>query len=113
MRQNKAIFVTILVSMMLAAIDACLYILYNPAFVVLTGAVVAYGLLRGAFDFCHWLSKPDPEPKHLTKKVAPTEAPAADGVYDWADDEELADDSPTVRDNGRDAAIMRVLDENV
>lgn len=113
MKLRKAIFVTVLVSAMLAVIDACLYILCNPAFIALTGAVVVYGLLRGACDFYHWLSKPDPEPKHLTKKVTPTEAPAPEGVYDWADDEELVDEPQQARNAGKDAAIMRVLDEEV
>lgn len=113
MKLRKAIFVTILVVVMLAVIDACLCILCNPAFIALTGSVVVYGLLRGACDFYHWLSKPDPAPKRLTKQAALAEAAASEGVYDWADDEDLVDSPQPARNSGKDAAIMRVLDEEV
>lgn len=114
MKLRKAIFVTVLVSVMLAVIDACLYILCNPAFIALTGAVVVYGLLRGATDFCYWLSKPEPATKHLAKKQPhvsdePTGEP--NGVYAWAANEELEEKAPT--DPDKTAAMMRVLDEEV
>ena len=114
MKLRKAIFVTILVAVMLAVIDTCLYILCNPCFAVLTGSAVVYGFLRGAVDFCRWLCKPEPAPKHLAKKQppvadAPNEEP--NEVYDWANDDELEDRAPV--DPDKTAAMMRVLEEDL
>lgn len=108
MKLRKAIFVTFLVVVMLTAIDTFLYILNNPGFTVLTGAIIVYSSSRAACDFCRWLCKTEPAPKHLTKQAAVSE-----GVYDWADDEDLVDSPQPARNNGKDAAIMRVLDEEV
>lgn len=114
MKLRKAIFVTILVAVMLAVIDTCLYILCNPCFAVLTGSVVVYGFLRGAVDFCRWLCKPEPAPKHLAKKQPHvTDEPNAEPneVYDWANDDELEDKAPV--DPDKTAAMMRVLEEDL
>lgn len=59
MKKNKAIFVTVLMSIMLIAIDAFLYKLSKDGFIVLTGAVLFYGYIRCASDFCGWLCKDD------------------------------------------------------
>ena len=112
MKLRKAIFVTILVAVMLAIIDTCLYILCNPGFAVLTGAVVVYGFMRGTVDFCRWLCKPEPAPKHLNspKKQAPVDPESkADTTdfYDWAQDKEMGD-TPENAD-----AMMQVLSEEI
>lgn len=62
MEKGKAIFVTVLITVMLAAIDGCLYALSTSSFTLLTGAFVVYGVLRWALDFYRWLSKPGAEP---------------------------------------------------
>lgn len=62
MEKGKAIFVTALITAMLAAIDGCLYALNASSFTLLTGAFVVYGVLRWALDFYRWLSKPSEEP---------------------------------------------------
>ena len=59
MKLGKAIFVTLLVAGMAAAIILCLYALQNPGYLVLIGAVVLYGFMRAALDFCTWLRKVD------------------------------------------------------
>lgn len=112
MKLRKAIFVTVLVAIMLAVIDICFYVLFNTGFAVLTGAVVVYGFLRGAVDFCRWLCKPDPAPKHLAspKKQAPIEPDEPGEVYDWAKDEEMGESVQS--DPEKTAAMMRVLDED-
>lgn len=112
MKLKKAIFVTILVAVMLAVIDTCLYILCNPGFAVLTGAVVVYGFMRGTVDFCRWLCAPDPAPKHLAgaKKQAPADPdpkPDTTDFYDWAQDKEMGD-TP-----GNAEAMMQVLSEDI
>lgn len=62
MKKGKAIFVTVLVVGLLAAVDACMYVLFIPGFMLLTGAVAAYSFGRGAVDFCNWLRETDPVP---------------------------------------------------
>ena len=112
MKLRKAIFVTILVAVMLAVIDTCLYILCNPGFAVLTGAVVVYGFMRGTVDFCRWLCAPDPAPKHLTgaKKQAPADPDRkldTTDFYDWAQDKEMGDTPENAE------AMMQVLSEDI
>lgn len=48
MIKSKTTFVTILIALMLAIIDAGLFKLCMPAFVILTGALALYGYFRGA-----------------------------------------------------------------
>lgn len=63
MKKNKAVFVTILMSIMLVAIDAFLYKLSKNGFIVLTGMIMLYGYVRCAADFCGWLSRDDAKDK--------------------------------------------------
>lgn len=113
MKLSKAIFVTILVVVMLTAIDACLYALYNSGFIALTGAVIAYSVFRGAVDFCYWLCKSEPEPKHLAAKLASDEMYEPNEVYDRADDEESEDVGSKPQDVSKTASIMCVLSEDI
>lgn len=62
MEKGKAIFVTVLITFMLAAIDGCLYALSTSSFTLLTGAFVVYGVLRWALDFYRWLCRSSEEP---------------------------------------------------
>lgn len=57
MKNGKATFVTLIISVMLLAIDIGLYKLWSLGFLALTGTLAAYGYLRGAFDFRRWLTK--------------------------------------------------------
>ena len=64
---------------MLAVIDAGLFKLSMPAFVILTGALAVYGYFRGSADFCSWLRKePQLDPAslqyNLLKGFTPDEA---------------------------------------
>lgn len=70
MEKGKAIFVTILMVAMLAAIDSCLYALNSYSFTILTGLFVVYGALRWALDFYRWLCKPGEEPTQRKKDPA-------------------------------------------
>lgn len=112
MKTRKAIFVTILVATMLAVIDICLYVICSPAFAVLTGTVVIYGVLRGTVDFYGWLCKPDTpgKPKPAAKKPTPAPATENGGFYDWETEEEP---KKVVPDDKKAAAVMRVLDEDL
>lgn len=92
MKLRKAIFVTILIIVMLTAIDTCLYILNNPGFTVLTGAIIIYSFLRAACDFCRWLCKTEAEPEEQHNDRKSIERPRGQ------------------RDDG---AIMKVLNEDV
>lgn len=63
MKKNKAVFVTIVMSIMLVAIDAFLYKLSKEGFIVLTGTIMFYGYVRCAADFCGWLCKDESKDK--------------------------------------------------
>lgn len=60
MIKSKTTFVTVLIALMLAIIDAGLFKLCMPAFVILTGALALYGYFKGAADFCGWLRSEEP-----------------------------------------------------
>ena len=94
MKLGKAIFVTVLIAAMLAAVNACLYVLFMPGFATLTGVVAAYGFLRGAVDFCNWLQKTD---DHPSAAAVAEESDGADTRFDPA----------------RAAALMHVLDGEI
>lgn len=95
MKLGKAIFVTVLIAVMLAAVNACLYVLSMPGFAILTGVVAAYGFLRGAVDFCNWLRKTDDRPSAAA--AVAEESDGADAHFDPA----------------RAAALMHVLDGEI
>lgn len=80
MIKSKTTFVTILIALMLAIIDAGLFKLCMPAFVILTGALALYGYFKGAADFCGWLRSEDAQ--------FTLELPAAhpQKFYDWEKD---------------------------
>ena len=100
MKLGKAIFVTVLIAAMLAAVNACLYVLFMPGFATLTGVVAAYGFLRGAVDFCNWLQKTDDHPSAAAAAAAAAVAEESDGA-------------DTRFDPARAAALMHVLDSEI
>ena len=57
MKNGKATFVTLMIADMLLVIDVGLNRLWSPGFLGITGALAAYGFIRGSFDFRHWLTK--------------------------------------------------------
>lgn len=57
MKNGKATFVTLIIALMLLVINLGMNKLWNPGFIGLTGALAAYGFIRGSFDFRHWLTK--------------------------------------------------------
>lgn len=57
MKKSKAVFVTVVMTIMLVIIDASLYKLNQAAFISLTAAIAVYGYFRCASDFCRWLSQ--------------------------------------------------------
>lgn len=59
MKNMKAITATALTFGLLAATDICLYALRSRLFLILTGAVAGFGLIRGAMDFYNWLRVPE------------------------------------------------------
>jgi len=67
MKKQKASFVSVLVTAMLAVIDFGLFLLNKQAFAYLTGTLALYGLIRGCVDFYFWLL-------HNPQGHAPTEA---------------------------------------
>ena len=67
MKKQKASFVSVLVTAMLAVIDFGLFLLNKQAFAYLTGTLALYGLIRGCIDFYFWLL-------HNPQGHAPTEA---------------------------------------
>lgn len=80
MIKSKTTFVTILIALMLAIIDAGLFKLCMPAFVILTGALALYGYFRGAADFCGWLRREDTLFALELPEVRPQK------LYDWEKD---------------------------
>ena len=80
MIKSKTTFVTILIALMLAVIDAGLFKLCMPAFVILTGALALYGYFKGAADFCGWLRSED----SLVTLELPEARPQK--FYDWEQD---------------------------
>lgn len=76
MKKNKAVFVTIVMTVMLIVIDAFLYKLSIAGFVALTGIVSVYGYYRCAVDFCKWLCVTDVPAEHPAKYLSePTGTP--------------------------------------
>lgn len=57
MNKKKAVFVTILLAVLVLALDMCLYKIAAVGFAVLTGALALYGFWRCSLDFCGWLGK--------------------------------------------------------
>ncbi len=57
MKKGKALFVTIIITIMLIIIDISLFKLNRNGFIVLSVAITAYGYFRAASDFCGWLSQ--------------------------------------------------------
>lgn len=73
MKKSKSMLVTAIVLIMFAAIYGGLFLLYKQGFILLTGLLTAYGLLRSTLDFYHWLSEDAPEKpvanSHTEKQV--------------------------------------------
>ena len=87
MRKYKAIFVTALVAVMLAAILVGLYMLRYRAYIVFVGLLGLYGFMCGALNFCHWLGSEVPLfPPDLREKPKHVEL-----AESWPPDPEWAD----------------------
>ena len=103
MDKGKAIFVTMLITLMLIVIDIFLFTLSATGFLVLTGALVFCGILRLACDFYHWLCQTRAEP--LRQIIEP------DGNGRVLCSNQEADRAPKAHDE--DGTIMKVLNEDV
>ena len=57
MRRNKALLVTLVIAVMLIAIDIGLIFLAPVAAVIIAGLFLLYGLFRSFHDFYTWLTK--------------------------------------------------------
>lgn len=86
MEKRKAIVTTVLLFGLLAATDACLFVLHRLLFAILTGSLAGYGFGCAAVNFCRWLYKTE-----LVELVETASAPNPD----------------------RDAELLRVLGEGV
>lgn len=80
MSKTKSIFVTAIVSVMMAFIAVASNRLLYPAFVVIVSAFTALGFLASAVSFCKWLEKPS-EAKE--EAVEPPEVVQGEEVYDF------------------------------
>lgn len=76
MSKSKSVFVTALVTVMMAAIIIGLYSIQHKVFVVFAGLLGLYGLICAAVNFCRWLGEespllPDAQPMRIEpiKKV--------------------------------------------
>lgn len=91
MSKRKSIFVTAIMTVMLAAIVVGLYSIQHKVFVLFAGLLGLYGLICAAVNFCRWLEQEAPlMPAHAEKTVqgepvGPTEfVPSPDyyGTYE-------------------------------
>ena len=71
MNKRRITFAAIIIALMLITIVVCFYLLVRPAFIVLTGALAAYGYIRGAVDLRNWLAKENEAlvPINLSKPI--------------------------------------------
>lgn len=83
MSKGKSLFVTVLVGAMLMLIDIGLYMIYQPGFAALTGALAMYGFFSGASDFRHWLEKVESFKAEVMDDETDDDSPE---VFDWAKD---------------------------
>lgn len=82
MNKGKSTFVSALVAVMLAVIDAGLYKLYTPGFFILTGIFSIYGYFHSAVDFRRWLCQNDDACEDMT----PIDVENRE-MYDWRQDD--------------------------
>lgn len=64
MSKRKSIFVTALLAILIAALDACMFKINMIAFAIITGALALYGYIRSAADFSGWLNKEPSTEEH-------------------------------------------------
>ena len=57
MSKKKSLFVTVLVSVLTAAVLYGLHSMNKTVFVILVGILAVYGFLNAGANFCHWLGK--------------------------------------------------------
>lgn len=70
MSKSKSIFVTALVTVMMAAIIVGLYSMQHKVFLVFAGLLGLYGLICAAANFCRWLEQEAPlMPAHAEKSI--------------------------------------------
>lgn len=80
MSKKKSIFVTAIVSVMMAFIAASSNKLAYSVFVVIVSVFAALGFLASAIAFCKWLEKPS---KVKEETVEPPEVVQDDDFYDY------------------------------
>jgi len=70
MSKRKSIFVTVIMTVMLAAIVVGLYTMQHKVFVVFAGLLGLYGIVCLAVTFCRWLEQETPlMPAHAEKSI--------------------------------------------
>lgn len=85
MSKGKSVFVTTLMSLMLAAITVGMYLLKYRAYLIIIALMGVYGFLCAAFNFCQWLGKETPLPPLPQIRARPQEK---EEVKLWPPDEE-------------------------
>lgn len=83
MKNGKATFVTLIIALMLLVINLGMNKLWNPGFIGLTGALAAYGFIRGSIDFRHWLTKERDMEADITP---PSVTPPLPASREWFDE---------------------------
>ena len=68
MKKNKALLVTVIIAVMLIAIDVGLIFLAPVAALIITGLFLLYGLFRSFHDFYMWLTKEESSKISLYEK---------------------------------------------
>lgn len=85
MGKNKSVFVTIIVTLLMAALAVAAYLLFMKAFVIIAVVFSVIGFCSSMTAFCKWLEKP---PRGQEAIDPPEVAPYAgsfddDGVRLW------------------------------
>ena len=70
MSKSKSLFVTILVAVLVAALDFCLWRINKLGFVILSGSLAVYGYYGLAKAFSQWRRSKDEEPLQLPEMHA-------------------------------------------
>lgn len=82
MNKQKSIFVTVLMSMLLASLNSALYIVARPVFFVFLGIFALIGFIGYAVAFCKWLEKPS---ERKEEPIDPPEVVHGEDVWDYSD----------------------------
>lgn len=79
MNKQKSIFVSALLAVLLAALIATAYTIFNALFFAFVGLFALIGFVDCAIAFCKWLENP---PKGEDEPVTPPEVVSGEDVYD-------------------------------